>query len=298
MGHTHSHNHSHSTENLTVAFWLNTGFALLELVGGFYTNSVAIMSDALHDLGDSLSLGLAYYLQKKSEKGKDNVYTYGYKRYSLLGAFITSIVLVVGSVFILSEAVQRLADPQQPDTYGMMILAVIGIGVNGAAMFRLKKGTSLTEKAVSLHFLEDVLGWVAVLIGAVVMTFATIPILDPVLSIGIACFILFNVYKNIRSVLKIILQAVPEHLSETEIKKQLSEFTDIREIHDVHSWSMDGEYNVVTFHAVLFENKAQLELEELKGRIKAKLRKANIHHITIEFEIAECDVAHSDAHEH
>jgi Co/Zn/Cd efflux system component len=232
MGHTHSHNHSHSTENLTVAFWLNTGFALLELVGGFYTNSVAIMSDALHDIGDSLSLGLAYYLQKKSEKGKDNVYTYGYKRYSLLGAFITSIVLV------------------------------------------------------------------AVLIGAMVMTFATIPILDPVLSIGIACFILFNVYKNIRSLHKIILQSVPEHLSETEIKKHLSEFAEIREIHDIHSWSMDGEYNVVTFHAVLLEDKTQLELEALKSRIKTKLREADIHHITIEFEIEECDVAHSDVYEH
>lgn len=288
--HPHHHDHNHASENLSVAFWLNTGFALLELVGGFYTNSVAIMSDALHDFGDSLSLGLAYYLQKKSEKGKDKVYTYGYKRFSLLGAFITSIVLVVGSVFILSEAVQRLAEPQQPDTYGMMILAVIGIGVNGAAMFRLKKGTSISEKAVSLHFLEDVLGWVAVLIGAIVMTFVNIPILDPLLSVGIALFILINVYKNIRSVLKIILQAVPEHLSETEIKKQLSEFAEIREIHDIHSWSMDGEYNVVTFHAVLLENKSQLELEALKSRIKTKLREADIHHITIEFEIGECDV--------
>lgn len=291
MGHNHlhDHNHNHSTGNITVAFWLNTGFAILELAGGFYTNSVAIMSDALHDFGDSLSLGLAYYLQKKSEKGKDNLYSYGYKRFSLLGAFITSIVLTVGSIFIISEAIQRFANPQQPDTKGMLILALIGIAVNGAAMLRLKKGNSLSEKAVSLHFLEDVLGWVAVLIGALVMTFVNVPWLDPILSIGIASFILFNVYKNIRSVLKIILQAVPENLSEIELKKQLAEFIEIIEIHDIHSWSMDGSYNVVTFHAVLTENKTQSELEQLKRKIKDKLLHTNINHITIEFEIQNCE---------
>lgn len=289
MEHNHSHDHNHSMGNITVAFWLNTGFALLELAGGIYTNSVAIMSDALHDFGDSLSLGLAYYLQKKSEKKKDHIYTYGYKRFSLLGAFITSIVLTVGSIFIIIEAIQRFANPQQPDTTGMLILAVIGIAVNGAAMFRLKKGNTLSEKAVSLHFLEDVLGWVAVLIGAVVMTFVNIPILDPILSIGIALYILFNVYKNIRFVLKIILQAVPENLSEIELKKQIAEFTEITEIHDIHCWSMDGIYNVVTFHAVLSDNKTQSELEQLKGKIKSKLLHSNINHITIEFEIENCE---------
>jgi len=288
MGHNHSHDTNHASDNITVAFWLNTCFALLELAGGFYTNSVAIMSDALHDFGDSLSLGLAYYFQKKSEKKQDQTYTYGYKRFSLLGAFITSIVLTVGSVFIISEAIQRFAHPQQPDTIGMLVLSIIGIAVNGAAMFRLKKGTTLSEKAVALHFLEDVLGWVAVLIGAIVMNFIEVPILDPILSIGIALFILFNVYKNIRAALKIILQAVPENLSETELKKQVAEFTEITEIHDIHSWSMDGIYNVVTFHAVINDNKTQLELEQLKSKIKTKLLQNNIHHITIEFEFQKC----------
>lgn len=287
MPHNHSNdpNHNHATGNITVAFWLNTAFALLELAGGFYTNSVAIMSDALHDFGDSISLGLAYYFQKKSEKNRDRYYTYGYKRFSLLGAFITSIVLTVGSIFIISEAVQRFVNPQQPNAKGMILLACIGVAVNGAAMLRLKKGNTLSEKAVSLHFLEDVLGWVAVLIGAVVMTFVEVPILDPVLSMGIALFILFNVYKNLRSVLKIVMQSVPDNLSEDEIKKQLVEFTELSEIHDIHSWSMDGIYNVVTFHAVINENKTQAELEILKSKIKDKLLMNNIKHITIEFEL-------------
>ncbi len=295
MAHNHNHEHQHGTENITAAFWLNTAFALLELAGGIYTNSVAIMSDALHDFGDSLSLGLSYYLQKKSEKKKDRFYSYGYKRFSLLGAFITSIILCVGSVFIISEAVQRFAHPEQPDTKGMLILAVIGIVVNTAAMLRLKKGNTLNEKAVSLHFLEDVLGWVAVLIGAIVMSFTDLPILDPLLSVGIALFILFNVYKNLRSVLKIILQAVPDNLSENEIKNQLAEFNEVTEIHDIHIWSMDGVYHVVTFHAVINENKNQAELEKLKSKIKHKLLHHNINHITIEFELPnqQCQPAHT-----
>lgn len=287
--HHHAHHH-HATGNIKVAFWLNTGFALLELAGGFYTNSIAIMSDALHDFGDSLSLGLAYYLQKKSEKKKDQQYTYGYKRFSLLGAFITTIVLTLGSILIIIEAIDRMANPQQPYVPGMIILAVIGIAANGAALLRLKKGQTLSEKAISLHFLEDVLGWVAVLVGALIMSFADVPILDPILSIGIGFFILFNVYKNIRAVLKIILQAVPDNLTEDELRKQMAGFTEIIEIHDIHSWSMDGTYNVVTFHAVVPDHMNPVALEHLKTKIKSKLLQNNVSHVTIEFEIQNCGV--------
>jgi len=291
--HSHDHHHHHhATGNIKVAFWLNTGFALLELAGGFYTNSIAIMSDALHDFGDSLSLGLAYYLQKKSEKKKDQQFTYGYKRFSILGAFITSIILTVGSILIIIEAIERFSNPQQPYVPGMIVLAVIGITVNGAALLRLKKGHTISEKAISLHFLEDVLGWVAVLVGAIVMSFVDVPILDPVLSIGIGMFILFNVYKNIRAVLKIILQAVPDNLTEVELRKQIAGFTEIIEIHDIHSWSMDGTYNVVTFHAVVDENRTPVELEHLKAKIKRKLLQNNVSHVTIEFEIQNCGVDH------
>ena len=158
--HGHGHHHHHGG-NIRVAFWLNTGFAILELIGGFYTNSVAILSDALHDLGDSLSLGTAWYFERKSKQKRDAIYTYGYQRFSLVWAFINSIILIVGSVLILKEAFGRLFAPEHPDTTGMMIFAVFGILVNGAAMLRLKRGESINEKVISLHFLEDVLGWAA-----------------------------------------------------------------------------------------------------------------------------------------
>src|SRR5687767_14423753 len=209
MAHDHSHHHHHHhieenerPKNIVIAFWLNTAFAVLEIAGGFYTNSVAILSDAVHDLGDSLSLGLAYYFHKKSRQQKDERFNYGYRRFSLLGAFINSLILIISSVFIIRESVFRFFEPEQPDARGMVVFALIGIVVNGYALFRLKKGDSINEKVVALHFMEDVLGWCAVLAGSIVMLFVEVPVLDPILSLLIASYILFNVYKNLRTTLR------------------------------------------------------------------------------------------------
>ncbi|SKC49629.1 cation diffusion facilitator family transporter [Ohtaekwangia koreensis] len=281
--HGHGHHHHHGG-NIRVAFWLNTGFAILELIGGFYTNSVAILSDALHDLGDSLSLGTAWYFERKSKQKRDAIYTYGYQRFSLVGAFINSIILIVGSVLILKEAFGRLFAPEQPDTTGMMIFAVFGILVNGAAMLRLKKGESINEKVISLHFLEDVLGWAAVLIGSIVMKYFDAPIIDPLLSVLIAIIILVNVYRNMRGAFQIILQGVPHAVSEEKVKDAFKNFTEIDSTHDLHIWTMDGQYNILTTHAVLKQPMEPQALEMVKSKIKDELKKINIHHVTIEFE--------------
>lgn len=283
-GHSHDHAHDHSTRNIQVAFWLNLGFSLLELVGGLYTNSVAVLSDALHDLGDSLSLGTSWYFQKKSQQKRDRHFTYGYRRFSLLGAFINCIILTVGSVFIISESVQRIFNPAQPDAQGMLILAVIGIGVNLVALLRLKKGKSINERVISLHFMEDVLGWVAVLLGSLVMMFYEVPVLDPLLSLGIAAYILFNVYQNMRSVFQIILQGVPENLSEKIIRELIKTFPEVMDTHDIHMWTMDGNYHIVTLHAVIANDLPVSEQEKLKKRIKESLNALSIQHVTIELE--------------
>ena len=208
--HGHLHNHDHGTENIVTAFFLNLGFTVIELIGGLLTNSMAILSDAVHDLGDSVALGLAWYFQKFSHKKRDNTYTYGYKRFSLVGALINSVILITGSVLILTETFPRLIHPQQSDPKGMFILAVIGVAVNGAAMLRLRKGSSLNEKVVSLHMLEDVLGWLAILVGSVVMYFVNVPVLDPIMSLLISLYVLFNVFRNLRSIARIILQGTPD----------------------------------------------------------------------------------------
>jgi cobalt-zinc-cadmium efflux system protein len=283
-GDPHHHDHSHATGNIGVAFLLNTFFALVEIAGGLYTNSVAILSDALHDFGDSLTLGIAWYFQKKSLRRPDEKYSYGYRRFSVAGAFISSIILVIGSVFIIMESISRLRDPEKADAKGMLVLAVFGLGVNLAAMLRLRKGNTVNEKAIALHFLEDVLGWAAVQIGAVVMLFADVPVLDPILSLCIAVFILFNVYKNISSALRIVLQGVPADVSEQEIRAHLSEITEISDIHDFRVWSLDGIYNVLTLHATVSPRLTMEESEGLKKRIRNKLSHLNIRHVTIELE--------------
>jgi len=248
MGHEHHHG---EVKNIKVAFFLNLFFTLLEIAGGFFTNSMAILSDAVHDLGDSLSLGLAWYFQKVSNKGSDSSYSYGYKRFSLLGAIINSIVLVVGSIFILTAAIPRIFHPEKTQAAGMFFLAIVGVLINGIAFLRLKRGSSINEKVVSLHFLEDVLGWVSILIGSVIMYFFNAPFIDPILSVGIAFFVLSNVYKNIRQTLHIILQGIPDNVDIEEISQQLQEFKGVEDIHDLHVWSVDGNYNILTVHVVL-----------------------------------------------
>ena len=292
MAHNHNHNHSHGEKsNISLAFFLNLSFTVIELAGGFLTNSIAIISDAVHDFGDSLSLGLAWYFQKLSKKGSTKQYSYGYKRFSLLGAIINCIVLVVGSVYILSEAIPRLFSPQETSAKGMFLLAIFGIVVNGFAVLRTRKGKSINERVVSLHLLEDVLGWAAVLVGSTVMYFTGWTIIDPILSLGIACFVMFNVFKNIRLVLPILLQGTPTEIEQEHIIEKLKEIKNIANIHDLHIWSLDEEYNVLTVHIILNEVLPTEKLVALKKQIRSILKAENIQHATIEFEMQneECD---------
>ena len=291
MAHDHSHHHHHhhfdsdeKPSGIVTAFWLNTAFAILEIVGGFYTNSVAILSDAVHDLGDSLSLGLAYYFHNKSKQQRDRKFNYGYRRFSLLGAFINSLVLVVSSIFILREASLRLVNPEPSDAKGMVILAVIGIAVNGAALLRLRKGKSVNEKVISLHFIEDVLGWTAVLLGSIVMLFADVPILDPILSILICCYILYNVYKNLRTTFRILLQGSPENFDEDAVRKKVLSIPGVIDMHDLHFWTMDGQYNVMTLHVVIGSEKTLAEVDKIKNEVKHCLIHLDVQHTTVEIE--------------
>jgi cobalt-zinc-cadmium efflux system protein len=284
-GHSHhGHQHAHTTGNIAVAFFLNLAFAVIELAGGMFTNSVAILSDALHDFGDSLSLGAAWYFQKKSERERSVYYTYGYKRFSLIGAFINALVLMLGSVFIIQEAIQRLFNPEPVNAKGMLLLAILGIVVNFAAMLRLRKGDSINEKVVAVHFLEDVLGWVAVLIGSIVMMVTYLPILDPLLSLMIAAFVLFNVYRNIKPAFNIILQGVPEDITEAKIRALIKKEKGVADMHDFKVWTLDGQQHVMSFHVVVGSNMDLKSAEELKERIKASLRALHISHATIEVE--------------
>ncbi|UCS92739.1 cation diffusion facilitator family transporter [Echinicola marina] len=282
-----SHHHHHGQNNIKTAFFLNLGFTILEFFGGIYVNSIAIISDALHDLGDSLSLGLAWYLDNKSKKSATNTFTFGYKRFSLLGALINSLVLIIGSIFIIREGFLRLFEPEFSDAKGMMIFAIIGVLVNGYAAFKLSHGKTLNEKVISWHLIEDVLGWAAVLAASIIMMFWKTPYLDPALSIMITLYILWNVFKRLKETLMIFLQASPKEIDEQEIMSKLEALPHVDSIHHVHIWSLDGEKHVFTAHIKLKEVSGFDEVLQLKKDLRILLKGYPFSHHTIEVELPE-----------
>ena len=289
-----SHDHSHdSTGDLRLAFFLNLSFTIIEIAGGIWTNSLAILSDAIHDLGDSLSLGMAWYLETYARKDKDKKYSYGYRRYSLLSALINTVVLIVGSVFILSRAVARLFNPEAVDARGMILFAVLGIIVNGLAMLRLRGGKSLNAQVVAWHLIEDVLGWVAVLIMSIVLLFTDLYILDPIFSILITGFVLYNVIKNLRKTLALFLQAVPENMDLEMIENRLLAIDNVCSSHHTHIWSMDGEHHVLTTHLVVEEDTSQDEVLCIKEDINQLSKEMGFLHTTVEIEYGDekCSMA-------
>ena len=208
-------------KNILIAFILNLSFSIFEFVGGIITGSVAILSDSIHDIGDAASIGVSFFLEKKSKKQPDNTYTYGYARYSVLGSVITTVILMVGSILVIVNAVRRIINPVPINYNGMIIFAVIGTVVNFIAAYFTKDGDSLNQKAVNLHMLEDVLGWIVVLIGAIIMRFTDISVIDPILSVCVALFILINTVKNLKEVINLFLEKTPENISVDEIKEHI-----------------------------------------------------------------------------
>lgn len=284
MGHNHSHENQ-SGKNLRTAFLLNISFTIFEIIGGFYVNSVAIISDAVHDLGDSISLGISWYLDKKSKKEGNQKFSFGYKRFSLLGALINSLVLIGGSVYVIYEAIKRLIEPELSDADGMIVFAVIGVAVNGYAAWKLSGAKTLNEKVVSWHLLEDVLGWVAVLIVAIVLKFKQTPYLDPALSLFITAYILWNVVKRLKDTLRIFLQGVPDDMSIDKIESELLQIENIDSIHHSHIWSQEGEHHVFSTHLKLKEIVDLNQLLKLKNEIKSTLKPYHFEHCTVETEL-------------
>ncbi|MFQ3198665.1 MAG: cobalt-zinc-cadmium efflux system protein [Paraglaciecola sp.] len=285
--HGHHHHIDPSSTRIGWAFVLNFSFTIIEFIGGWLTNSTAIMADAVHDLGDSLSIGSAWYLQKVGGKQATDRFTYGFKRLSLMGAMINGVVLVSGSLWVLFAAVPRLFAPQMPHTEGMFLIALLGVAVNGFAAYKLSGGKTLNERILNWHLLEDVLGWVAVLIVSVVLMFVNLPILDPLLSIAFTLFILYNVVRNLRETTGLFLQGTPDDGVHSKIKETLLSIDPVGEVHHMHFWSLDGENHVLTAHLVLTQMLPSERLMAIKGEVAKRLDKYHLAHTTIEFEFPD-----------
>lgn len=266
-------------KNILVAFILNLSFSIFEFIGGAVTGSVAIVSDAVHDIGDAASIGVSYFLERKSKKKPDEIYSYGYTRYSIIGSVITTLILLFGSVMVIYNAADRIMNPVEVNYNGMILFAVIGAVVNFGAAWFTRDGDSLNQRAVNLHMLEDVLGWIVVLIGAVIMRFTDIAVLDPIMSIGVAVFILINAINNLREVLDLFLEKIPHGIAMEEIKEHLCKIEGVLGVHHIHIWSLDGNSNYATMHIV-----TDADNHEIKGKIRDELKEHGISHVTLELE--------------
>jgi len=284
--HNH-HQHDVSSGRIRLVFFLNFFFTIIEFTGGVLTNSTAIMADAVHDLGDTLSIGLAWLLSKHSRKHPNDEFTYGYYRFSLLGALVNGIVLISGSAWVLSEALPKLLSPEMPHAQGMFWLAILGISVNGFAAWKISKGKTLNERILNWHLMEDVLGWLSVLIVSILLFFFDWPILDPVLSIVFTLFILMNVIKNTSQTIKIFLQSAPDNKMLDAIRNKLTSLDHVNAIHHLHLWSLDGERHVLTVHLEIDHMITAHEQKQIKQQISERLADFYLAHTTIEFELPE-----------
>ena len=276
-------------KNILIAFVLNLLFSVFEFVGGIFTGSVAIVSDAVHDIGDAASIGISYFLERKSKKQPDETYTYGYARYSVIGGVITTLILLVGSCFVVYNAIGRIIVPTKINYDGMIVFAVVGVAVNTCAALFTREGDSLNQKAVNLHMLEDVLGWIVVLVGAIVMRFTDFSIIDPIMSICVAVFIFVNAIQNLKAALDLFLEKAPQGVAVGEVKEKIMQIEGVLDVHHIHIWSMDGRNNYATMHIVTDEEPSQI-----KRTIREALQAHGIGHATLELERAgeACNESH------
>lgn len=276
-----------SKRNILVVFIMNLVFSIMEIIGGIFTNSVAIISDSIHDFGDAMSMAVAYFLEKKSEKRPDNDFTYGYTRYSLVGALITSSVLIIGSCFTTYNSIIRLLNPTEVNYKGMIILAIIGLIINGTGAVLTSKKEKLNEKVINLHLMEDLLGWIAVIIVSIIMSFTKIYALDAILSLVISIYILVEVVKNLGGVFNILLERKPDNVEIKEIKKAISEIEGVKSIHHIHLWCLDESHSFITFHLVINDKVKLTDTIGIKKEVRRVLRGFKIGHSTIEIELED-----------
>ncbi len=271
--------------NIFIAFILNLGFSIFEFFGGMITGSIAIISDAVHDMGDAASIGISYFLERKSKKGPDDIYTYGYTRYSVVGGIVTTLILLLGSFMVIYNAAGRILHPEPVNYNGMIALSIVGVMVNLVAAIVTRDGASINQKAVNLHMLEDVLGWIIVLFGAIVMRFTDFTLIDPIMSIGVAVFIICNALGNLSEALDLFLEKTPKGISVSQVKNRIMHINGVLDVHHIHIRSIDGRTNCATMHIV-----TNADPEGVKNAVRDKLLELGISHATLETETpwAQC----------
>lgn len=275
--------HREASENLSFALILNLLFNIVVISGGIITNSVAIISDALHDFSDTISILIAWVLEKLSGKESNNKFTYGYQRFSIFGALFNSTIVILASLTVVYEAFNRLFLTQSPDASGMILIAILGIIFKGASLIRLHKGKTFNEKAISIHMFGDVFEWIALLIISLILYFVNVPILDPIASILVSFWVIYNLAKTFIASAKILLQASPSNIDIDLLKRDLLNVENIESIEDFHIWSLDGIENILTSKfKVSLKNEEVFDRELTINSLKEVAKGYGINHTTFE----------------
>ena len=276
------HHHKKAGENLAFVFFMNLAFNIIVIVGGLATNSMAILADCIHDMSDTISIALAWALEKVAQKDSTDKYSYGYQRFSILGAVIISVFVIIMAFVILQEAIPRLFAPEGVDAEGMLLVAVVGIVFKSISVYRLHEGETFNEKAILFHQLGDVFEWVAILVlSLVLMIWDGAPYLDPFVSIGIALWLIFNLGRNLYKSVEVLLQKTPDNFDVDEFKTQILSIEGVKNIDDFHIWSLDGIDSVMTLKVnVDFEK----NVEEIKHEIYSISNEYHVVDITIELD--------------
>lgn len=290
-----------------LAFFLNLSFAIVEFIAGGIFGSSAVLADSVHDLGDALAIGLSAFLETISNRQEDSRYTLGYKRFSLLGAILTAVILITGSTLVILENISKFIEPQPVDHEGMLWLGVIAIIINLTASLIVRKGQTKNESILSLHFLEDTLGWLAVIVVAIILRYTDWYFLDPLLSLGISFFILSKAIPRFWSTLKIFLDAVPEGVDIQQVKNDLEQLDNVASINQLNLWTMDGLEKNAIVHVCL---KRMEHMEVCKEAIRTLLKEGGFQNVTIEVDedlathrshkrnIEELEASQSHGHDH
>lgn len=282
MAHDHIHLHGNGAgKNILSAFFINLTFTIISLIGGWLTNSMAIISDSIHDLGCTVSIALAWVFERIASHKPTPRFTFGYRRFTLLGAFVNAFILLSGSAVVLYESIGRMAHPEEVNAEGMLWFALLAILFKGLAVWRTWKGTSVNQRMVSLHLLGDCLGWVAVLLASAVMLFVEIPLLDPILSVCISLYILYNVVHNLIVAFRIVLEGVPASVDYKALKAEVAVLPHIQDVRELRVWSLDNEHHAAEVHLTTSLSDIK-ELETLKESLRTVLDRYGVTMSTIE----------------
>jgi cobalt-zinc-cadmium efflux system protein len=298
MGHDHGHDHTHGANKkaLLISFIIITGYMIVEAIGGFLTNSLALLSDAGHMLSDSVSLGIGLLAFTLGEKVADYSKTYGYKRFEILAAVFNGVTLVLISLYIFYEAYHRFMEPPEVASTGMLVIASIGLVVNIIVAWILMRGDTeenLNMRAAFLHVLGDLLGSVGAIAAALFIIFFDWGWADPAASVIVALLVLISGWRVTKDAVHVLMEGTPKNVDLKDVIAAIERVEGVEKIHDLHVWSITSGQNALSCHAVVSDKLTIRESQELLRMIEHELEHKGIGHVTVQLESS--DHPHDDS---